>query len=221
MVSVGAAVEGTLDAVARREAIDVDSRIEELQRRIDTVRMEGNDDRHVPIETGAHLAHAAAMLTRLTTPDPDAWAEAARRWEQLSDRWAIATARLREAEAAASTGAMARAAESLQEAHRLATDLGAAPILAEVAAIARRTRLSVTPTAPAVLDEMSMDRLGLTSREIEVLSLVSIGKTNRQIGEALFVSEKTASVHVSHILRKLGVTSRVDAAAIAQRVGGF
>jgi DNA-binding NarL/FixJ family response regulator len=222
MVSVGAAVEGTLDALARREAIDVDSRVEELQRRIDTVRaeMEGNDDRHVPIETEAHLAHAAAMLTRLTTPDPDAWAEAARCWEQLSDRWAIATARLREAEAAASTGAMARAAESLQEAHRVATDLGAAPILAEAAAVSRRTRLSVTPTAPADLDEMSMDRLGLTSREVEVLSLVSIGKTNRQIGEALFVSEKTASVHVSHILRKLGVTSRVDAAAIAQRIGG-
>ena len=62
-------------------------------------------------------------------------------------------------------------------------------------------------------------RLGLTSREAEVLALVAAGKTNREIGAELFVSEKTASVHVSNILRKLGVSSRVDAAAIAQRVG--
>jgi DNA-binding NarL/FixJ family response regulator len=48
---------------------------------------------------------------------------------------------------------------------------------------------------------------------------VAAGQTNRQIGEQLFVSEKTASVHVSNILRKLGVTSRVDAAAVAQRLG--
>jgi len=53
----------------------------------------------------------------------------------------------------------------------------------------------------------------------EVLALVAAGRTNRQIGEELFVSEKTASVHVSNILRKLGVTSRVDAAAVAQRLG--
>jgi DNA-binding NarL/FixJ family response regulator len=51
------------------------------------------------------------------------------------------------------------------------------------------------------------------------LTLVAAGRTNRQIGEELFVSEKTASVHVSNILRKLGVTSRVDAAAVAQRLG--
>ena len=51
----------------------------------------------------------------------------------------------------------------------------------------------------------------------EVLALVAAGRTNRQIGEELFVSEKTASVHVSNILRKLGVTSRVDAAAVAWR----
>ena len=61
-------------------------------------------------------------------------------------------------------------------------------------------------------------RLGLTSREAEVLALVAAGKTNREIGAELYVSEKTASVHVSNILRKLGVSSRVEAAAIAQRL---
>ena len=50
------------------------------------------------------------------------------------------------------------------------------------------------------------------------LELLAAGRTNRQIGDELYVSEKTASVHVSNILRKLGVTSRVDAAAIAQRL---
>ena len=60
---------------------------------------------------------------------------------------------------------------------------------------------------------------GLTPREAEVLALVAAGRTNRQIGEELYVSDKTASVHVSNILRKLGVNSRVDAAAVAQRLG--
>ena len=64
-----------------------------------------------------------------------------------------------------------------------------------------------------------MARLGLTAREAEVLALVASGSSNRQLGAALYISEKTASVHVSNILRKLGVTSRVDAAAIAQRLG--
>lgn len=66
----------------------------------------------------------------------------------------------------------------------------------------------------------SIDQLGLTAREAEVLVLVAAGRTNRQIGEELYISDKTASVHVSNILRKLGVTSRMDAAAIAQRLGG-
>ena len=79
--------------------------------------------------------------------------------------------------------------------------------------------ISVEAPVVAVLEKGAIDRLGLTPREAEVLSLVAAGQTNRQIGEALFVSDKTASVHVSNILRKLGVSSRVDAAAVAQRLG--
>ena len=56
----------------------------------------------------------------------------------------------------------------------------------------------------------------LTGREHEVLSLVAAGRTNRQIGEALYISEKTVSVHVSNILRKLGVTSRVELVTYAE-----
>ena len=64
-----------------------------------------------------------------------------------------------------------------------------------------------------------LDRLGLTERERTVLALVAEGHTNREIGSALFISEKTASVHVSRILAKLGVRSRVEAATTAHRLG--
>jgi len=62
------------------------------------------------------------------------------------------------------------------------------------------------------------DELGLTPREREVLALVADGRTNRQIAEALFISAKTASVHVSNILAKLGVANRAEAAAVAHRL---
>jgi DNA-binding CsgD family transcriptional regulator len=52
-----------------------------------------------------------------------------------------------------------------------------------------------------------------------VLALVAAGRSNRQIGEALFITPKTASIHVSRILAKLGVTGRVEAATIAHRLG--
>jgi DNA-binding NarL/FixJ family response regulator len=69
------------------------------------------------------------------------------------------------------------------------------------------------PAAPAGTDHE------LTPRELEVLALVAAGRTNREIAEALFVSEKTAGHHVSSILRKLAVRSRVEAAGAAQRLG--
>ena len=60
---------------------------------------------------------------------------------------------------------------------------------------------------------------GLTEREVAVLRLIGEGLTNRQIGQRLFISTGTAAVHVSNILRKLGVTSRVQAATIAHELG--
>ena len=61
--------------------------------------------------------------------------------------------------------------------------------------------------------------LGLSAREWEVLELVAAGRSNGEIAEVLFISPKTASVHVTHILNKLGVNNRVEAATIAVRVG--
>jgi DNA-binding NarL/FixJ family response regulator len=61
------------------------------------------------------------------------------------------------------------------------------------------------------------DAFGLTPRERQVLALLAEGATNRQIGRALYMAEKTASVHVSRILSKLGVRTRTQAAAVAHR----
>jgi DNA-binding CsgD family transcriptional regulator len=60
---------------------------------------------------------------------------------------------------------------------------------------------------------------GLSAREREVLELVADGRTNAEIGERLFISAKTASVHVTHILDKLGVSSRTEAALLASQAG--
>ncbi|HTU06687.1 MAG TPA: helix-turn-helix transcriptional regulator, partial [Trebonia sp.] len=59
------------------------------------------------------------------------------------------------------------------------------------------------------------ERLGLTGREFEVLRLVAAGQSNRDIAATLFISPKTASVHVSNILGKLGTATRTEAAAKA------
>ena len=71
------------------------------------------------------------------------------------------------------------------------------------------------PAAPRSPAEL----LGLSAREWEVLELVAAGRSNAEIGEALYITRKTASVHVTHILDKLGVNNRVEAAMIAARVG--
>ena len=220
MLGVAAEVEQALDQRARRQPVDLPATVSRLQQRVDAARsfaerVPGGPQR----DTAAHLAHAAASVTRLTVSDAAAWAEAVARWSDLGDRWATAVALVREAEAAVATGAVDRAASSLRRAHGIAAELGAGPLLAEIDAVSSRTRVSLEAPTRIDLDEISAERLGLTPREAEVLVLLAAGRTNRQIGEELYVSDKTASVHVSNILRKLGVNSRVDAAAVAQRVG--
>jgi len=220
MYGILAEVELALDRKARREPVDLAAKAALLEARLGAVR---SLTKQVPVspqpDTAAHLAHAAASLTRLGVSDVEAWAEAVARWIALGDRWATAVALVREAEAAALAGAADRSASSLRRAHAIASDLGAGPLLAEIDAVSNRTRISIEAPTRFALDVASAERLGLTPREREVLVLVALGRTNRQIGDELYVSEKTASVHVSNILRKLGVTSRVDAAAVAQRLG--
>ena len=120
--------------------------------------------------------------------------------------------------------ATATRAAAVQRGPAIAERLGAAPIAADAAALVRRARLDPRASArpapragAAEPDELA--RLGLTGREREILRLVAAGQSNPEIARALFISPKTASVHVSNILAKLGVSGRVEAAAVAHRLG--
>jgi DNA-binding NarL/FixJ family response regulator len=108
----------------------------------------------------------------------------------------------------------------LREAHAVAARIGASPLRRELELVAGRARLELAPPQPDAADETQGFEaiLGLTPREAEVLSLVARGYTNREIAAALVISVKTASVHVSHILRKLGAPNRLEAAAIAHHL---
>jgi ATP/maltotriose-dependent transcriptional regulator MalT len=94
-----------------------------------------------------------------------------------------------------------------------AVALGSTLLTDRIAALAQRAGFAVA--APAEASPVA----GLTPRELEVLQLVAAGRSNGEIGNALFISTKTASVHVSNILAKLGVSGRGEAAALAHRVG--
>jgi DNA-binding CsgD family transcriptional regulator len=97
--------------------------------------------------------------------------------------------------------------------------MGARPLLDDVRALARRARLSLAEAPDEAPPAAEPVPFGLTDREREVLALVAAGRSNGQIATALFISPKTASVHVSNILAKLGVSGRVEAAAVAHRLG--
>lgn len=149
------------------------------------------------------------------------WTEAVASAERLEAPALLATARLRCADsllAQGAAGARETAGELLRQAGEVARELGAAPLEVEITALADRARIPLrraeprTPPPPA-------EQLGLTVREREVLRLVAAGRSNRQIAQELFISPKTASVHVSNILPKLGAAGRGEAAAIAHRLG--
>jgi DNA-binding CsgD family transcriptional regulator/tetratricopeptide (TPR) repeat protein len=157
--------------------------------------------------------------------DPGAWEEVARRFDALSLPIPAAYARYRTAEAYVTAGDRSAATEPLGAAADASARMGMRPLSADIGALARRARIDLpastsddVPAPPAPADS-PVARLRLTPRELEVLLLVAEGRTNRVIGETLFMSEKTASVHVSRILAKLGVGGRVEAAAVAHRLG--
>jgi ATP/maltotriose-dependent transcriptional regulator MalT len=155
--------------------------------------------------------------------NPELWHRVAARWDNLSFASA-AYARFREAETLlASRGPRPQAEQVIRAAHQAVVQLGAAPLRREIELLARRGRLQLGEPADATpiskAPHSPAESLGLTPREAEVLALVAEGRTNRQIGQALFITEKTASLHVSHILAKLGVAGRGEAAAVAHRLG--
>jgi len=98
---------------------------------------------------------------------------------------------------------------------------GHEPLMREIRQLARRARISLTDAdAPKPqAGPIGLAKFGLTERELAVLRLLAQGHTNAEIGRMLFISPKTASVHVTNILRKLGAGSRVQAATTAERAG--
>ena len=97
---------------------------------------------------------------------------------------------------------------------------GHVPVLAAIHALAERAHVPLAAVpADAPQSTAEATPYGLTGRELLVLRLLVAGRSNGEIGAELFISRKTASVHVSNILRKLGVSTRVQAAALAERAG--
>jgi DNA-binding CsgD family transcriptional regulator len=148
--------------------------------------------------------------------DPDTWDAAVEGRRGLGRPYELA---LVLADAAVAHLAVRRredGAAALSEAHAIGVELGAAPLRQRIEALARRARIGIEGVDTA---DDAADRLGLTRREREVLALLVDGRSNRQIGEQLYMAESTAGVHVSNILAKLGVTRRSEAAAMAHRMG--
>jgi DNA-binding CsgD family transcriptional regulator len=168
-------------------------------------------------------AQSAARLTFVAADaqlsgDPpgevlEAWDQAAAAWSSVAEPYPRAQMLRHAAEAALAGGDRDGAADRLRQAAALAGELGAAPLTEEIAILARRARIGLEGSAAPAGGS------GLTGRELEVLRLVAAGRSNRDIANELFISPKTASVHVSNILGKLGAASRGEAAAKAHTLG--
>ncbi|MFE6977022.1 AAA family ATPase [Streptomyces sp. NPDC057682] len=189
----------------------------------------------------AELARAEGVDT------PDHWSDAARSFAPLSRPYETAQIHHRWAEALLiAAGDRGAATTLLREAHAAARRLGARPLAESVELLAGRARIALGEAATAPDEEVpdavtvpergeeqegpdheeqlraaaaaAVESFGLTPREQDVHRLVAAGHTNRRIAEELYISPKTASVHVSNILAKLGVNGRGEAAALAHRL---
>jgi DNA-binding NarL/FixJ family response regulator len=150
-----------------------------------------------------------------------AWDAAAAGWAALGEPYPLAQACLDAAQTALALGDRDGAAQRLRRAGPLAAGLDADPLSEQIATLARRARIQLASADGDLGTPGSQGSAvhGLTGRELEVLRLVAAGRSNREIAAALFISPKTASVHVSNILGKLGAASRGEAAAQAYRLG--
>jgi DNA-binding CsgD family transcriptional regulator/tetratricopeptide (TPR) repeat protein len=168
----------------------------------------------------AWLALSEAEFDRLQGQDaPEAWARSAAALGAIPMPYPRAYALWRGAAAMLATSRdRIAAATILGEARAIAFELEARPLLEEIGALVRRARLDV-PADHATEPPSPAEALGLTRREREILALIADGRTNREIAEALFITEGTAGTHVSNILGKLGVRGRTEAAAVAHRLG--
>ncbi|CAM3493903.1 helix-turn-helix transcriptional regulator [Isoptericola cucumis] len=167
-------------------------------------------------EGRAWLRRAEAEHSRLRAAladapaDPAVWESTVREFD-FGYRYEVARSRFRWAQALRATGDVSAAEVEAAEALGEARAMGAAPLADAIHAWGRRARVPL----PGARRTTSV----LTEREEEVLTLVAQGLSNRQIGEQLYISTKTVSVHVSNLLAKLGVSGRAEAVAVAHRRG--
>jgi DNA-binding CsgD family transcriptional regulator/tetratricopeptide (TPR) repeat protein len=176
-----------------------------------------------PPRSPALLATCLAEASRLQGPDPACWQRAGALWVGAGEPHPVAYCQWREAEALlAGRAGRARARQLIQEAWRSSVAIGSAPLARSIEDLARRARVELIPASgdgPPDAGATIGDDLGLTPREVEVLGQLAAGRRDAEIAEALFISRKTASVHVSNILRKLDVANRVEAGRVGQAHG--
>jgi DNA-binding CsgD family transcriptional regulator/tetratricopeptide (TPR) repeat protein len=180
----------------------------------------GNAAAPVRAVIDGYLDLCAAELSRIEDRhDPDVWARAAAVWDRRKQPYPAAYCRLRQAEASFARKARRTAATAaIRQAYATARAMGAKPFAAEITSIASRARITLAGdddpmplnAAPQDQDELG----GLTGREREVLAALAEGLTNKEIGQRLFISERTVGVHVGHIFDKLQVRTRVQASRV-------
>ena len=173
--------------------------------------------------TRANALVAEAEAARASGKDrPSGWQAAADALEALGLRPRVAYVQLRLANTLLRSGDRAAAETALRDARDLAAEIGMPVLEQDIANLARAGRLGIEArhavAAPPADAPGEADPWGLSPRERDVLELLANGRTNAEIGEMLFISPKTASVHVTHILNKLGVSTRTEAALAAARV---
>jgi DNA-binding CsgD family transcriptional regulator/tetratricopeptide (TPR) repeat protein len=238
VTAAGMRVEADIAQRARDLRERADERDALARARIHVQRLRAASQEGGPVES-AWLAVGAAELARARgRSDAKLWRAAAREWEAMSRPFQQAFALSRGAEAQIDAGDRSAASETAQAVLEIAGRLGSGWLADEMTALAQRARLDLGESVGDGVESASgvngvgsgsggsgsggsgasRDPFGLTARERQVLALLAEGATNRQIGAALFMAEKTASVHVSRILSKLGVRSRTQAAAVAHRL---
>jgi DNA-binding CsgD family transcriptional regulator/DNA-binding Lrp family transcriptional regulator len=178
----------------------------------------GPDDLIQPAMQALFTAESARYSAQ--SPTSKEWEEAVRRCDAAGMRWDEAVASLQWARALLDEGnSRAVIAVPLRSAHRFAVEVGAIPLQHQVEAFAALCAIPLEEPAQPSRQEAPAPLRSLTKREQEVLSYLVAGRTYAEIAKALFISEKTVSVHVSNLLHKTGTSSRREVAALAVRLG--
>ena len=222
--AVGARVEAEIARRARDLREQAQQRDALARLRIHLSRLDAAAQEGGPVEAAWHAVGKAEMASARGRNNAALWRAAAGKWEAISRPYPAAIMRWREAEAAVESGDRTSAEDPARAVLDIARRLGCRWLTDEVEGLARRARLQLPDVEPlpagtvVATADGEETPFGLTPRELQVLALIAEGATNRQIGASLFMAEKTASVHVSRILAKLGVQSRTQAAAVAHRL---